>query len=321
MLSFLRFNARRMVASAMLVVAASVIVIFTFTQSPAEPRARSGAVLTPPAVASQSPHDWAPFDVAGNAKPLRDSGLHLTVADPSVGAADAGPSMSMAALTAPAIKFINSALRPITFSLQIAKPGELLKSGIKVLHMLGIILGLGAATVLDLVIVRFLVSGKIKADQIVIVKFMTGIVSAGLAVLWVSGILYLTHYAVFEPEKLWNEKVWAKIAIVGVLTINGYFIHHTVLPLLDKQVGRSLFAGLSRKQIALMLVFGTVSATSWYVPLILGSMPAFNFIVPAPRLLVAYAIILLVAIAVTHGMAGAIRRSGGAPGARLQPAL
>ena len=77
------------------------------------------------------------------------------------------------------------------------------------MHLLGIILGLGAATVLDLVIVKFLVSGKIKAEQVAMVKFMTGIVSAGLAVLWVSGILYLAHYAMFDPVKLGNQKVWA----------------------------------------------------------------------------------------------------------------
>lgn len=174
--------------------------------------------------------------------------------------------------------------------------------------MLGIVLGLGAATVLDLISVKFFVSDTIKTDQLAIAKYMTGIVSAGLAILWVSGILYLTHYAVFDPAKLWNEKIWAKIGIVGVLTINGYFIHHTILPLLEKQVGHSLFAGLSRKQIALMLVFGTVSATSWYVPLILGSMPAFNFIVPAPDLLLAYALILLIAIVTMSGIASALPR-------------
>lgn len=232
----------------------------------------------------------------------------------------AASSIATESVTAPAVKFMSSALRPITFSLLIAKPGELLKSAIKVMHLLGIILGLGAATVLDLVIVKFLVSGKIKAEQIAMVKFMTGIVSAGLAVLWFSGILYLAHYAMFDPVKLGNQKVWAKIAIVGVLTINGYFIHKTVLPLMEKQIGRSLFAGLSRKQITMMMVFGTVSATSWYVPLILGAMPHFNFIVPAPRLLVAYALILLIAIAATHGMVDTVRRRGGLE-PRLQPAI
>ncbi|WP_152579230.1 hypothetical protein [Bosea sp. LC85] len=238
----------------------------------------------------------------------------------SAGATAAGLGAAVNSPAGDVSHFISSAMRPIIYSILIAEPGSLLKSAIKVLHLLGIILGLGAATVLDLVIVKFLVSGKIKADQIAIVKFVTGIVSAGLAVLWLSGILYLVHYAAFDPAKLWNQKVWAKIAIVGVLTINGYFIHHTVMPLLEKQIGRSLFAGLSRKQVAMMLVFGTVSATSWYVPLILGAMPHFNFIVPAPRLLVAYAIILGIAIAATHGMVGALRRNGGAPEAQLQPA-
>ncbi|GAU84736.1 hypothetical protein BIWAKO_04673 [Bosea sp. BIWAKO-01] len=320
MISFLHLKARSIGAGALLLLAACLVVTFSFTQTPAETRSRSGAVSSPPAAISQAARDWAPYDVPGDATPWRDGGLRLAVDRASAAAADAASSISVDSVTAPAAKFVSSALRPITFSLLIAKPGELLKSAIKVMHLLGIILGLGAATVLDLVIVKFLISGKIKSDQIAMVKFMTGIVSAGLAVLWISGILYLTHYAVFDPVKLWNEKVWAKIAIVGVLTINGYFIHHTVLPLMEKQVGRSLFAGLSRKQIAMMMVFGTVSATSWYVPLILGAMPAFNFIVPAPRLLVAYAIILLIAIAATQGMVDTIRRRGSLE-PRLQPAV
>ncbi|KFC67599.1 hypothetical protein FG93_03912 [Bosea sp. LC85] len=327
MISFLHLKARSIGAGALLLLAACLVVTFTFTQTPAETRSRSGAVSSPPAATSQSSRDWAPYDVPGDATPWRDGGLRQTVDRPAAAPANAGSGISVDSVTAsvdtvtaPAAKFVSSALRPITFSLLIAKPGELLKSAIKVMHLLGIILGLGAATVLDLVIVKFLISGKIKADQVAMVKFMTGIVSAGLAVLWISGILYLTHYAVFDPVKLWNEKVWAKIAIVGVLTINGYFIHHTVLPLMEKQVGRSLFAGLTRKQIAMMMTFGTVSATSWYVPLILGAMPHFNFIVPAPRLLVAYALILLIAIAATHGMVDTIRRRGGLQ-PRLQPAI
>ncbi|HEY5777264.1 MAG TPA: hypothetical protein VIT00_00920 [Terrimicrobiaceae bacterium] len=314
MYSFLHLGALRIAGSAMVFVAACLVATVTYSQSPTESRSLSGGTSRFSVVAPELPRQWAPYDVAGDTTLSRDLGFHQ--ATPSSN----GARPAVRALTSPVAKFVKSVTRPITFSLVNAEPGTLLKSAIKVLHMLGIILGLGAATVLDLISVKFLVSGKIKADQIAIVKYMTGIVSAGLAILWVSGILYLTHYAVFDPGKLWNEKVWAKIAIVGVLTINGYFIHHTVLPLLEMQVGRSLFAGLSRKQIALLLVFGTVSATSWYVPLVLGSVPAFNFVVSAPDLLLAYSAILLLAIAATSGMASALRRGANGSEPTLQPA-
>ena len=191
-------------------------------------------------------------------------------------------------------------------SLLVAEPGTVIKSFIKVLHLVGIVLGLGAATVLDIVIVRFLVLREIRVEHAALVDFVSKIVTFGLIILWISGVCYLAHYAVFDPEKLGNQKVWAKILIVAVLTINGYFIHHTVLPLVRNQVGKELFRGLSRQQCGQLLVFGTISATSWYVPLFLGAMPHFNFVVPATEILAAYAAILSIAIFSTQGIIHAL---------------
>ena len=197
-----------------------------------------------------------------------------------------------------------------------AEPGTVIKSAIKIGHLFGIILGLGAATALDLIVLKFLLAGKIKREHVLLVEFMTKIVSAGLFLLWASGISYLLHYGIFDPAKLGNEKVWAKIAIVVVLTINGFFIHRRVLPLIKKQVGRALFDGLPRRECGLMLTFGTISAISWYVPLVLGAMPHFNFVVPASGLLAAYAILLALAVASTQGIIHAIKRNETTPEAQ-----
>lgn len=202
-------------------------------------------------------------------------------------------------------------------SLLMAEPGSVIKSAIKVMHLLGIILGLGAATVLDLIILRFLVSGKIKHEHVVVVEFVSKIVTAGLVILWISGVSYLLHYAAFDPAKLTNQKVWAKILIVAMLTVNGYFIHHRVLPLINRQIGGALFRGLADNERSMMIVFGTISATSWYVPLVLGAMPQLNFVVPASSILSAYAVVLAVAIASTQRIAHRVWRSEPDPDAEI----
>lgn len=207
---------------------------------------------------------------------------------------------------------------PLTTTLLAAEPSSLIKSAIKVMHLIGVVLGLGSATVLDIVILRFLVLGKINQEHANLVEFVSKIVTVGLCILWASGICYLTHYAVFDPENLGNQKIWAKIAIVGVLTVNGYFIHHNVLPLVRKQVGWSLFKGLSRRDCALMVGFGTVSATSWYVPLMLGSMPQLNAGVPAIAVLAAYGLLLLLAVASTQGIVHALWRDERSPEEQAQ---
>lgn len=322
MISFLQLNSRRVASNAMLLAAACTLVAFTFMQTPAESREGAAKASPPVTGMSQPVHQPSMSEPMSDGMPRQassyDAGFHDADYSRSVDAPAAISAPPRKNKANPVVKFINSDMSPITQSLVTAERGSLMKSAIKVMHLLGIILGLGAATVLDLVILKFLVTGEIKSDQISIVRFMTGIVSVGLGILWLSGIFYLAHYAAFDSNKLWNQKVWAKIAIVGVLTINGYFIHHVVLPLMEKQVGRSLFAGLSRSQCALMLIFGTVSATSWYVPLVLGAMPHFNFVVPAPGLLAGYAIVLAMAIAATQGIAGKIQRGGAPPQGRAR---
>jgi hypothetical protein len=103
--------------------------------------------------------------------------------------------------------------------------------------------------------------------------------------------------------------VWAKIGIVGVLTLNGYFIHALVLPLVRARVGYSLFEGLPVLHRSLLLIFGAVSVTSWYVPLLLGAVPQLNFVVPATTILMAYAVVLGAAIVITQMMAHTLLRT------------
>ena len=197
----------------------------------------------------------------------------------------------------------------LIFAIALSDPAALLKAWVRLLHLIGIVIGLGAATVLDLVILRFIISDKITDAHASLVEFCSKIVTAGLALLWLSGAAFLLHYYAFEPDKLGNEKVWAKIAIVGILTLNGYFIHVLILPLVRARVGYSLFEGLPLRPRVLLLTCGAVSATSWHVPLLLGAFPQLNFVVPATTILLAYAVILCGAVAITQVIAHVLLRS------------
>ena len=107
----------------------------------------------------------------------------------------------------------------------------------------------------------------------------------------------------FDPAKITNPKVWAKMAIVGMLTLNGVFIHRAVLPLIRRGIGRTLFNGMSTAQRGVLLASGVVSGTSWYVPLLLGATPQLNFVVPAWAILAAYSALLAGGISITLGVA------------------
>jgi hypothetical protein len=188
-----------------------------------------------------------------------------------------------------------------------------LKSGLRVTHFIGLVLGLGAATLLDLIILRFLAIQQVSEESCQIVEFSSKVVTVGLALLWITGFGFLLHYGLFDPAKLGNQKIWAKMAIVGILTLNGMFIHRSVLPLVRRNIGRSLFDGLSGRQRSLLLASGVVSGTSWYVPLLLGSIPQLNFVVPAWIILAAYGVMLTLGILLTQGIARMVLPQAAAP--------
>lgn len=162
-------------------------------------------------------------------------------------------------------------------------------------HFAGIILGAGAVTLLDLIIYRFVVMRRIHESHIRIINFASDIVSVGLMLLWLSGFGFLIFYRFFDPGKIDNPKLLAKIIIVGMLTLNAFLVHSFVLPQIRMQIGLHLFDGLSRFHCFLLIFIGTVSAISWYAALVLGIVPQFNGTVPAEIILAIYsALIILV---------------------------
>jgi len=178
-----------------------------------------------------------------------------------------------------------------------------LKSGFVAVHLLGLVLGLGAATMLDLIISRFLLINRITSDYWRVIHLLSKVVSIGLILLWASGCAFLVHYLILDPGKLQNPKIWAKIAIVAILTLNGVFIHAIVLPLVRARIGRFVFDGLTSTQRTVLLASGAISGVSWWIPLILGAFPQLNFAVPATTILLVYGILLTLAIGFTQVVA------------------
>ena len=185
-----------------------------------------------------------------------------------------------------------------------------LKVGLRVMHLVGLSLGLGGATLLELIVLRFLVLDTVLAEHCRIIAFSSRIVAVGLALLWISGLGLLLHYGLFEPERLGNPKLLAKVTIVAVLTLNGALLHRFVLPFTYARVGQRLLHGVGSTRRSLLLTTSVVSAVSWYGALLIGSIPQLNVAVPAWAILAAYGVALAGGAAVAHGIASYALRSG-----------
>lgn len=172
-------------------------------------------------------------------------------------------------------------------------PAATIKNVLRFLHFVGLAMGLGAATLLDLTILRFFFRKPIGQESIEIVEFASRVVDLGLKILWITGFGFLLHYAILEPAKLANPKIYAKLAIVATLTLNGAFIHAVVLPGLRAQKGRFIFSGVTPARRFAFILSGAISVVSWYVPVMLGAFSQLNHAVPAAAILTVY--VLLVA--------------------------
>ena len=174
----------------------------------------------------------------------------------------------------------------------------LLKSALRMVHFLGLAVGLGTATFLDMMMVRFMVRGKIRRTHWLMLEFGSKMVTGGLILLWFSGIGFLVWYGFFEPKGIGNPKIWAKISIVAVLTINGSYLHGVVLPIFRDQVGRGLFEDVPARKRNMMVAGGVTSVVSWYFPVVLGASPWLNFDVPFSYIAGTYLAVLMLGLAV-----------------------
>ncbi len=184
----------------------------------------------------------------------------------------------------------------------IADPQVAIQTGMRFVHFIGLAIGLGGAVLLDLMMLRFFVRGKIIQETFGIFEFASKVVSAGLLLLWITGIGFLFLYALTKPELLANPKVHAKLMIVVILTVNGYFIHSVILSGVKAQIGTSLFSGASSLKRGIFVTSGAISAVSWIFPVALGAFPQLNFTVPALVILSAYLALIVSVALLMHGL-------------------
>jgi len=175
---------------------------------------------------------------------------------------------------------------------------------LKVMHLIGLVIGLGGVVVLDVYLLSLMVRRRrVQEAEVGLVHDIANLAAIGLVVLWISGIGFLAHYFENTPHLLGNPNVHVKILAVTVLTLNGWILHRHVLPIFGRQLGRRLLDGTDWQGRALMLGCGAVSAASWYFSFTLGAVRALNFAAEAWVFAGAYPAVLLGAVAVSVAFA------------------
>ncbi|WP_328189175.1 hypothetical protein [Marinobacter sp. OP 3.4] len=159
-------------------------------------------------------------------------------------------------------------------------------------HLVGLALGVGGALTLDIIAFRYFYLERITREKLVLFHFIARLVSTGLLILWVTGLAFLWIYWQHQPELLGNPKIWAKLVIVVVLTVNGHFLHHKVFPILDRNLGHQMFHRVTVDEKAMMFTFSSISIISWGFPLVLGIARSLNFNTGMENILAFYFLML-----------------------------
>ncbi len=160
-------------------------------------------------------------------------------------------------------------------------------------HILALALGLGAALLADWVVLRKLVSGIVSQKAAGQLIDLSHAVCAGLVLIWVTGALLVAGNALDAPASIMNQKLWAKLAIVTVLTLNALLLHGIVLPRVTSRVGKPLFERMLDWFPMVSILLGAVSATSWTFAAFLGVARELNGDANLTPILASYLVALL----------------------------
>jgi len=136
-------------------------------------------------------------------------------------------------------------------------------------HLFGFALGVGGATVSDVLFFRFLKDFKITKPEHQILETMSQIVWVGIVIAVITGIgLYLPNAEALNQ----SSKFLLKTIVVSVIIVNGALLNLLISPRLMKMsFSDSLHVGQAHKFRKLAFAFGAVSFISWYSAFILGT--------------------------------------------------
>lgn len=174
---------------------------------------------------------------------------------------------------------------------------EFTRLAVVYLHLIACCVAVGLVLTNDLSTVKLLAKGQpIRYDRAHMSELQWS-VSVALVALWITGIALVCIDAFDKGlEYFSNPKLQAKVAIVCLLTLNGFLLHGAVMPAMQK-AGSLLHLSFSRHVLAVFA--GSVSAISWFYAAMLGVGRPLNWNYTLPELLVAYPFLI---VAGTLGM-------------------
>lgn len=146
-------------------------------------------------------------------------------------------------------------------------------------HILGVALGVGGATVSDLLFFRALADRRVSKDEFAMLHTMGYILWAGLIILFLSGVGFVTSQLLLTGSSsyLVSAWFWAKMTIVFALFCNALIMHLKVFPFMTANLDQELTYETVKDKLILLSMTGVISIVSWYSAMTLGVTRGLDF--------------------------------------------
>ncbi len=146
-------------------------------------------------------------------------------------------------------------------------------------HIIGVAIGVGGATVSDVLFFRALKDKKISADELGLLHTLGMMLWVGLIILVASGLGFVMLQYVMSGTSSYLVSSWfqAKMTIIALLVTNACVMHWYVFPFMKSHLDITLTHKKVAPHFALLATTGVVSITSWYSALVLGVTRGLDF--------------------------------------------
>ncbi len=117
-------------------------------------------------------------------------------------------------------------------------------------HTIATVLGVGGATLIEVLLIRALKDGQMDPSEGNLMKGIYSVVRIGFVLALVTGVSFLVLYKLNgQTGQLWSAVLWAKMTVVSLIGLNALLLQAHAIPL---KIGSG------------------ISFVSWYAALFLG---------------------------------------------------
>jgi hypothetical protein len=140
-------------------------------------------------------------------------------------------------------------------------------------HLLSLAAAIGSVLIAEYLI--FSRHRQFSRDSYDTVIFASRTATVALLLLWLTGIGLVSVGYLGDPQYIANQKIWAKVSIVLLMSINGIYIHRWLLPRFGELARGGLLIRTATESVRMRLAFAT-SLAGWLITAFYGAAKFLN---------------------------------------------